>query len=84
MNYETVRFQSIWFSLISNVNRQRILPVLNGYYAVIGNTGAYRGSCHDLTDMQKISKSGICHFLDVALEEIEEIKRQSLTVHLIW
>lgn len=65
-------------SLISNEKSTEDSKIINGYYAVIGNLERIGDHAMNLAGYAKDLKEWDLSFSDVALEEIEEMKKQSL------
>ena len=66
-------------SLISNEKSTEDSKIINGYYAVIGNLERIGDHAMNLAGYAKDLKEWNLSFSDVALEEIEEMKKQCLT-----
>lgn len=65
-------------SLISNEKSTEDSKIINGYYAVIGNLERIGDHAMNLAGYAKDLKEWDLSFSEVALEEIEEMKKQSL------
>ena len=66
-------------SLISNEKSTEDSKIINGYYAVFGNLERIGDHAMNLAGYAKDLKEWNLSFSDVALEEIEEMKKQCLT-----